>query len=64
MAFVRIVAQLTGTRIRPVRFAFAHPCCTSRDRAEEAEAILGGPVAYGASHDEVAFPPPAGTLRS
>ena len=61
MAFVRIAAQLTGTRIRPVRIAFA-PRCTSRDRAEEVEAILGCRVAYGASHDEVAFPPPAGTL--
>ena len=62
MAFVRIAAQLTGTRIRPVRIAFAHPRCTSPDRAEEVEAILGCRVAYGASHDEVAFPPPAGTL--
>ena len=62
MAFVRIAAQLTGTRMRPVRIAFAQPRCTSPDRAEEVEAILGCRVAYGASHDEVAFLPPAGTL--
>jgi AraC-like DNA-binding protein len=62
MALVRIAAQLTGTRIRPVRVAFAHPRCASPDQAEEAEAILGCRVEYGAGHDEVAFTPAAAAL--
>jgi DNA-binding transcriptional ArsR family regulator len=62
MALVRIAAQLTGTRIRPVRIAFAHPRCASPDQAEQAEAILGCRVAYGASQDEVAFTPAAAAL--
>ena len=42
---IRIAAELTGARIRPVRISFAHPRCASPDQAEEAEAIFGCRVA-------------------
>jgi AraC-like DNA-binding protein len=62
MALVRIAAQLTGTRIAPVRIAFAHPRCARSDHVAEAGAILGCHVTYGAAHDEVAFKPSAAVL--
>jgi hypothetical protein len=57
--FVRLAAQITGTRISPARVALAHPRCS---RSGEVEHILGCRVTYGAKRDEVVFPEHAASL--
>lgn len=49
----RIVAQITGLRVRPTQMSVSHPAFV---RKKEASAIVGCEIHYAASADEVIFP--------
>ena len=57
---VRICQTLTGTNIKPIRVAFAHPRCGASDQLD---AFFRCEVAFASQHDDVAFTRGASQLR-
>jgi Arabinose-binding domain of AraC transcription regulator, N-term len=57
---VRICQTLTGTSVKPIRVAFAHPRCGA---SGELDAFFGSEVAFASEHDDVALARGASQLR-